>query len=300
MDDASDVLADILDATGLVGRVYCARSVAAPWGLRIEPGRAARLHVVQHGGGWLCPDEDVPMRLDAGDVALLPRGGGHTLADEQGRPVVSLDVWRSRARTGPDRRGTSRLVCATYAAATDGPHPVLGLLPTVVLVQAANAARRPGLAATLEQLDREVASPDVGSGRVVSLLLNVLFVQVLRFWLDASPGPTGWLGALRDPAIGRALLLLHRSPARRWTVRDLASAVGMSRAVFARKFGERVGQPPLAYLTRLRIETAARLLRASDRSVGEVAAAVGYESEFAFNRAFRRHMGDAPGRWRRR
>jgi transcriptional regulator GlxA family with amidase domain len=173
-------------------------------------------------------------------------------------------------------------------------------MPEILVVRATDAARRPGLAATLDQLDREVANPDVGGSRVVSLLLEVLFVQVLRFWLDERPADRAdWLGALRDPAIGRVLVRVHQAPERPWTVASMAALAGMSRAVFARRFHARVGQPPLSYVAQLRIEAATGLLRGSDLSLAQIADAVGYSSEYAFNRAFRRATGSAPGRWRR-
>ncbi|HET7503426.1 MAG TPA: AraC family transcriptional regulator [Kofleriaceae bacterium] len=135
---------------------------------------------------------------------------------------------------------------------------------------------------------------------MVASLLEVLFIHVLRHWIDTEPeGATGWLGALRDEPIGRALVELHTAPARRWTVASLARAVGLSRPVLARRFAAKVGDTPLGYLRRLRIGLATRELSETDRPIAAIAHAVGYTSEFAFNRAFQRERGIPPGRYRK-
>ena len=172
------------------------------------------------------------------------------------------------------------------------------LLPSLIHIRA--DATTSGLERALASLRREYEAPDVGSPTIVSRLLDVVFVEILRAWLSSQEeGAAGWLGALRDATIAGALARLHREPQRRWTVEDLAREVGMSRPVLARRFRQKVGVPPLAYLTQVRMDLAARLLLASDASLTEVAGRVGYESEFAFNRAFKKEYGSPPGRYRR-
>ena len=130
--------------------------------------------------------------------------------------------------------------------------------------------------------------------------MDALRVYVLRTWIEAQPeGTGGWLGALRDPAVGRAIALVHQAPAHRWTVDVLAAKVGMSRSAFARRFAQLVGVPPLGYVTRWRIELALRSLRDTDRTLAAIASDVGYDSEFAFSRAFKRRLGASPGHYRR-
>ncbi len=149
----------------------------------------------------------------------------------------------------------------------------------------------------LDETDRDRAGHEVLADRLVDALL----IYVLRWWVDRrAEGSAGWLGALADPAVGRVLAVVHEEPTRRWTVEELAARVGMSRAVFARRFSELVGVPPLAYLTRWRIELARRRLRDSSNSVAEIAAAVGYDSEFSFSRAFKREVGLPPSAYRER
>jgi AraC-like DNA-binding protein len=291
-----DVLADILDFTGLRGSVFCHASAAAPWGLRVEASPKASFHFVIDGACYLVAGRT--RRLVAGDLVLLPRGAGHALCDDPASPRIPLDRWRADKGARSTRRGAAvtELLCGTYDLASQRHHPVLRLLPPVIHLRAEDSA---GLQATLRLLLAEFERPDVGSSKVVSRLLDVLFIQVLRVWVDRQPeGAAGWLGALRDPAVGRALSALHQAPAQPWTVKSLASAAGLSRAVFARRFKELVGATPLAYLTQVRLDTAARLLRTTDDSLSSIAQSVGYTSEFAFNRAFRRTRGSPPGRFR--
>jgi AraC-like DNA-binding protein len=292
-----DVLADILEITRLTGSVFCHASAAAPWGLRIEPSPKASFHVVVDGSCWLVIDQRAPRRLIAGDLVLLTRGAGHALCDDPASPRVPLEDWRAqRGRRGGG--AATDLLCGTYELEVRGNHPVLRLLPPLIHLPAGDSA---GLHAALRLLLDEFDRPDVGSSKVVSRLLDVLFIQILRSWVDRQPeGATGWLGALRDPAIGSALSALHRAPARPWTVKSLAAAAGLSRAVFARRFKDLVGDTPLAYLTQVRLDTAARLLRTTDDPLASIAQSVGYRSEFAFNRAFRRTRGSPPGRFRAR
>jgi AraC-like DNA-binding protein len=300
-----DVLASVLEVTGLTGRVYCASVAPAPWGLRIDAGSSITFHVVTQGTCWLAAG-GAPVRLVRGDVAMLPHASGHCLYDAPASRRASLPEWRAaeeeRRRAAQDVPAdrVTRLICGAFRFETEGPHPVLRLLPEVVHIPSRQAETNRDLQGTLAALARELESGDVGSATVVSRLLDVLFIQIVRAWLDTRPeGQSGWLGATRDRTIGRALALLHASPAEDWSIESLAEAVGMSRAPLARRFTEQVGQPPLAYLTDLRMQIAARLLRHADTPLCEVARAVGYTSEFAFNRAFKRLRGVPPGQFRR-
>jgi AraC-like DNA-binding protein len=304
---AGDALAALLDLTGLAGQVYCRTKASAPWGLALEARGEVYFHVVLEGACTLGVGA-ARWRLLPGDIVLLPHGAGHTLADPPTSRKVGMAEWRSahdaHGRLVLERKGggaAALLVCGAYRLESEDAHPLLRVLPPVIQVSAAPGRGRDDIEATLSALAREFERSDVGSAAVVARLLEVLFVQVLRAWLDQQPqGATGWLGALRDPQIGRAVSLLHDRPARRWTLAGLAGEVGMSRAALARRFVARVGEPPLAYLTRVRMQRAARLLAATDRPLASIADAVGYRSEYAFNRAFRRARGLPPGEFRRR
>lgn len=305
-----DVLTDILRVTRLQGDVFWHTSADPPWGLRFDAAPVVWFHIVAAGGCQLVPERGRTLMLGPSDLVLLPHGAGHVLCDDPASPTISLEEFRAflatrrgqalSARRRPRDRPVTELVCGSYTLAAPRTHPVLRLLPAIIHIESRAVTASAPLQATLQLLLREFTERDVGSETAVSRLLDVLFVLVLRHWLDtAEARRTGWLGALRDEPIGRALVLLHGAPARAWTVGALARAVGLSRPVFARRFAEKVGATPLGYLRELRLDLAARLLTETDRSLAEVASAVGYTSEFAFNRAFQRARGLPPGRYRR-
>ncbi len=295
-----DVLADILTVTRLTGHVACHAWCDPPWGLRFDPAPKVWFHVVASGTATLVLAKGRPLALGPHDVVLLPHGNGHTLCDDPRSPTVDLATWQKRPARKPGPRPRSELLCGSYTMAFQEIHPVLRLLPPVIHISGGALRSHRALQASLDILLRELADMDVGAERVISRLLEVMFVLALRQWLDDNADrATGWLGALRDAPIGRALVELHMDPARDWTVADLARAVGMSRAVLARRFTEKVGETPLGYLRKLRIDLATVALHDTDHSLAEIAKSVGYTSEFAFNRAFQRARGVPPGRYRR-
>jgi AraC-like DNA-binding protein len=297
-----DVLADILTVTRLTGNIGCHTWCDPPWGIRFDPAPKVWFHIVAAGAARLATTKrDRPIVLGPHDIVLLPHGAGHVLCDDPRSTILPLDEWRARPRRESRRTDGARteLVCGSYTIAFAEIHPVLRLLPQVIHVPGVAVRDHAGMQSSLDLLLRELTRRDVGGERVVSRLLEVMFVLVLRHWLDVNGGrATGWLGALRDEPIGRALVELHTSPARDWTIAALAREVGMSRPVLARRFSEKVGETPLGYLRKLRIDLATVLLAETDRSLAEIGTSVGYTSEFAFNRAFQRARGVPPGRYR--
>ncbi len=300
-----DVLSDFLDASGLRGRVFCQTRATVPWGLWIPPLPQVGLHVATRGTCWLRLGEGGPTtRLLPGDVALLPHGAGHSLADDPSSPLQSFDQWKAsrdeRHRLVREAGGggePTHLICAAYRFESGSPHPLVRLLPELIHISADTTPR--GLERALSSLKDEFERPDVGSPTLVSRLLDVVFVEILRAWLSGQEeGTAGWLGALRDRAVATALARLHEEPARAWTVESLAREVGMSRPVLARRVRQKVGLPPLTYLTQARMDLAARRLLRTDDALAKIARRVGYDSEFAFNRAFKKEYGVPPGRFR--
>lgn len=300
---ASDLLGQILERTRLKGQLYCRTVVRAPWGIRFSRMPVAALHLVTSGGGYLVQGREV-IALGSGDVVLLPRGDGHALADSPRSPKVPLEEWlagRGDASTHVlgGRGAESRFLCGFFAFDGPGAHPVLRLLPERVHLRGDSEAAR-AMAPTVALLEHEYERSERGVSVVVSRLLDILLVQVLRAWADAQPtGGAGWLGALGDRTLANALGWMHSEPAHDWNVSELARRSGTSRATLARRFAAEVGMAPHAYLTRLRMQEAAVLLREGNDGLAAIAARVGYDSEFAFNRAFRRVMGVPPGVYRR-
>lgn len=308
LDDGRDLLAHVLDAAQLRGELFCQTQAHAPWGLTIAPMPAAAFHVVTVGECLLLvTGARAPLRLQRGDVALVPHGAGHVLCDALDSPRLPLEAWRAERepngrllRTLGRRAEPTRLICGAFRfARPEGLPPLLSLLPPVIRVRAGSLEHDSELTPTLQLLSRELSGNRAGAYATVTRLLDVLFVQLLRAWLEAEgQGARGWLGALGTPAVARALACLHRAPQRAWTLATLAAQCGVSRAVLARHFARTLRTSPLAYLTTVRMERAAALLRQTDASLAHIAAEVGYQSEFAFNRAFRRATGAPPGRYR--
>jgi AraC-like DNA-binding protein len=293
-----DVLADILTVTRLAGHVACHTWCDPPWGIRFDAAPKVWFHLVASGAATLVPAKGRAIELGPLDLVLVPHGMGHVLADSPSTRPLDLAAWQKRVPRKPGSRPRTELLCGSYTLAFAEIHPVLRLLPPVIHIRAGGLRSHRALQACMDLLLEELARRDVGSERVVSRLLEILFVLVLRQWLDENPH-TGWLGALRDEPIGRALVALHTEPARDWTVAALARAVGMSRPVLARRFTDKVGETPLGYLRKLRLGIATMLLHDTDQPLADIARSVGYTSEFAFNRAFQRARGVPPGRYRR-
>ncbi|TDO47324.1 AraC-like DNA-binding protein [Kribbella sp. VKM Ac-2527] len=293
-----DVLADVVAAMR-TGPATSGRSeVRAPWGLRFADSFGAAFHLVLQGSCWLVPgDGSAPVALGPGDAVLMPRGLGHSLVDRPGSPVVDFNP-EVEVLGGQGAR--SLLLCGTYLLDRHRPHPVLDNLPDVVHV-AADPGRHRTLHSAIGILGEELDANRPGVAAVVPALVDALLVLIIRAWMEERNCPTqsGWSRTLTDIPVARSLELIHSEPGASWTVADLAGQVGLSRAAFARRFTEAVGEPPLTYLSRWRMTTAARLLRDEDRSLAAVAKQIGYTSEFAFAKAFKRDFGVAPGTYRR-
>ncbi|MFH8367739.1 AraC family transcriptional regulator [Streptomyces sp. NPDC018031] len=282
----------------------------APWGLRLPPVAGAGFHVVLYGTCWLVPLEDspdlTPIALSPGDVVFLRNGRGHILADHPATPaeVERPDQFHpgsplGTVTIGGDGPATS-LLCGNYHLDQGRPHPLVRQLPEVIHL-ATRHGRHPELSAAVQLLGAELENPRIGSAGIVPTLIDSLLLYILRAWLEDQPpaAARGWAAALGDSAVAPALTAIHRDPAAQWTVESLAERAGLSRAAFARRFTALVGEPPMAYLTRWRMTTAARLLRESEAPLTTVAARTGYGSEYAFAKAFKREYGQAPGRYRR-
>lgn len=271
----------------------------APWGRRYPVVPGASFHVVLRGSCWLVPPSGAPIELGAGDVVFMPRGADHDLLDGLETPVTEVArPGEPRERPGPGLR--TELLCGAYELGMQRSHPLLDELPEFLHFPA-RPGRHPALRAAIDLLAAEVGEPRQGSDAAVPALLETMLLFLLRAWFEerTSDRPTGWAGAFADPAVAAALRAVHEDPARAWTIADLSAVAGVSRATLARRFAATVGEPPLAYVTRWRLLTAARLLRDTDAPLGAIARKVGYTSEFAFAKAFKRQYGRAPGRYRR-
>jgi len=296
-----DVLADVLAVTRFAHSYLGYSSFVPPWGFKIEPAKVATFHIASRGSCWLMTSRDsTPIRLNQGDVALIAHGEGHILSDH---PDTEIRDYEAVANSQPQNAraipGSTDLFCGAFYFEQDCLHPLLSLLSPVIHLPADQALNNDKLQTVIRLLMYENSESEPGSTAVKQQLMNVLFVYIVRAWLALQPQRSaGWLGALRDPSIGKVLALIHESPQQRWTVDKLAGSASMSRAAFAKRFSDLVGESPLAYVTRWRMDLAANLLRESNSPINIVATQVGYESETAFSKIFRRSRGLPPGQYR--
>ncbi|MBB5917470.1 AraC-like DNA-binding protein [Nocardia transvalensis] len=304
-----DVLSGAV-ASMRTGRPHSSRQHrVAPWGMRFAGSDGAGFHVVLQGSAWLIPsgEDGEPIALGPGDIVFLAHGRGHALASDLSAPLREVrrlpdGSWPPPVSEphSPDAPSTV-LLCGAYQLDHRRAHPLLADLPDVVHLTPRVGTHR-SLRAAVELLGTELEEAQPGSDAIVTSLLDTLLLYILRaWWLGAQDDGTphnGWAAALVDRPVATALRAIHTNPEHPWTVEELGSAGGLSRAAFARRFTTLVGRSPLAYLTWWRMTLAGRLLRADDIPLRAVAQRVGYTSEFAFAKAFKREYDMAPGRYR--
>ena len=303
----TDPLGRALHLLRMNGAFYCRAELSEPWGLGM-PAMPGYLwfHVVISGAMRLeTPDGDAHT-VSNGDLALVPRGEGHVLRSEAGvhaPDVLSLDREQIGERYEVLRHGAggagTQLVCGAVRLEHPAARNLIRALPPSILV-GADGSGAEWIQSTLRLLAAEARHPRPGGEAVITRLADIIVIQAIRAWLEADPSArTGWLGALRDPQIGRAIALVHADPARSWTVAALAEELAMSRSAFAARFTELVGEPVMQYITGWRMHLAFAALQNGDAAVAQLAEELGYRSEAAFARAFKRVIGTPPGAVRR-
>ncbi len=264
-------------------------------------------HVVTTGEARLEVEGAEPRTLRPGDLALVPHGEGHLLRSEPGVPAPAIeglphDFVSDRyavVRHGAGGPATT-LICGAVRLDHPAAYDLVRLLPGTIHVEGSSSARADWLQSTVRLLVTEAGEVRPGGETVITRLSYVLVIQAIRSWIEFDPAArTGWLGALQDPQIGRAIALIHRDPARDWTVASLARELAMSRSAFAARFTQLVDEPAMHYVTRWRMHVALDWLREDGAAVGELARRLGYRSEAAFSRAFKRVVGVPPGAVRR-
>jgi AraC-like DNA-binding protein len=301
----ADPLGEALHFLRMNGAFYCRSELTAPWGLTLPPMSGyVWFHVVTSGHVWLEPGGADARLLGPGDVALVPHGEGHVLRSEPGAPapgILELDREVVSERYEILRHGEggapTTLVCGAVRFDHPSAHNLVAILPQLIHV---DSARSDWLQGTLRLMAAEARELRPGGEAVITRLGDILVIQAIRSWIETDPAArTGWLGALQDPQIGRAITLIHRDPARAWTLVSLAGEVAMSRSAFAARFTELVGEAPMGYLARWRMHLARDALTEQGSTVAELASRLGYRSEAAFARAFKRVIGTPPGAVRR-
>jgi AraC family transcriptional regulator, alkane utilization regulator len=332
-----DLLSEVLRVVRLNGAIHFCGEFTEPWAFlstapellasryNLPQGEITQFHVFVEGTCWVKAGKLAPVRMETGDVLIFPRGEQYVMAsDPEVPPVPIKEIFSRPSREqiialkygGPGP--AARFICG-YLHFDHQFDPLLDGLPTLLCVRTRGEAvsletwEKTGRnlysvenrqevdwwQASLRYLISETAAPGPGNRAVLARLAESLFIEVLRWQLRyAAQGRHGWLAGVHDPQVGRVLRLLHALPERSWTVEELAKEAAISRAVLAKRFVDLVGQAPIQYLAQWRMHLARQLLRESTLGIGEIAGRVGYESEAAFNRAFRRLVGSPPAAWR--
>lgn len=303
-----DVLSETLGGMSLRGEVFCRTTLGPDAGLSFPSGQA-HFHVIERGPCWVSvPSQQVVLRVGPGDLLLLVGATGHTVASaaKEIRDHALWDVVPTHYDPAAltldlsDGEPWVEMICGRFSIDAVGSERLIGALPPVLHLPVRASPLGDWLASTLTLLSAEATSQRPGSALTRARLVELVLVGAIRRWLeDGGEARVGWLSALRDPHVGKALGLLHARPAHPWTVPELAAATGLSRSPFAARFKDAVGSAPLRYLTAWRMRLASRLLRGG-ASVGEAAAAVGYASDAAFSRSFKKEMGVPPSALRPR
>ncbi len=304
-----DALSDLLRAARFRSIILCRSELRAPWGFSVTGRDFATFHIVLRGRGYLDVDtvpEQKPLR--AGDLVVLPHGNAHAVRDAPGSRVTRLEDLIQHAPTddrgilrGGGRGRPTTLVCGGFRFEERVGNPLLAALPSVIHLRGRSPGVNTWLRTMFGFLTRESLAPQPGGDSVIARLADILFIEAIRAYF-ASPEAkeNGFAVALRDPRIGAALSGIHGRPEADWTIQTLARRAGMSRTAFALQFARLVGEPPLRYILRHRMNRAAELLRETTQSIAEVAERAGYNSESSFSRAFRRVFGTWPAAYRRR
>ncbi|WP_433271010.1 cupin domain-containing protein [Actinosynnema sp. CS-041913] len=300
-----DAIDDVLSGRSGEDSQYVRVQARGPWGISFRSPRATYVMMIRSGRcWWLHGASTAPELLTSGACLLVQADAEFAVADEPGRNMVSCESLLAAKRDPSVRHGgdgpLTEIVSARLSLDTGVTEPLLRVLPPVLRFDLDDSADD-ALRSTFRLLELERSFPGFGSGFIMSRLAETLFVYALRTYVSSSATTShGWLAALSDPRLAPALRELHTDIAHPWTVEELARRAGMSRAAFAAAFKKKTGDTPINYVTCWRIYRAKRLLRDTRLSLQQIARTIGYDTDAAFSRAFRRAEGIAPGAWRRR
>jgi AraC-like DNA-binding protein len=312
-----DALSDVLRAVRLTGAFFFDVQACAPWCAETPLGKSVvgamfpgsdhliSYHLLISGSCWATLEGEEPIKLSAGDIIVLPHGDTHVLATQPGMrktPEMSMyampkdGVLPTKISMGSAGGEPAHFVCGFLGCDSRPYNPLLTALPRVIVVKDHASG---ALGAYFQAALAEQKSSRIGAADLLGRISELMFVDVVRRHLESLPADrTNWLAGLRDAYVGRALMALHAAPARDWTLELLAQEAALSRSAFAERFTQFVGHPPMQYLANWRMQLATNYLRNSADSIAAIANKVGYESEAAFSRAFKKAVGAPPSDWR--
>ncbi|MDQ8209111.1 AraC family transcriptional regulator [Coraliomargarita sp. SDUM461003] len=302
-----DPLGEALHSLHMSGTFYSRSELTAPWGIDLPAmPECLMFHVVTKGRCWIEFPNGETQVLNSGDFALIPHGQGHTIVDNPESKAINI-FELEREQISPRyellRHGgggeLARIICGAVAVKDPAAQRVVSLLPKIIVMQT-NTPENDWLLGTIRMMMNEAETLKPGGDTIITRVSDILVVQAIRHWLEKEPlAKTGWLGALHDEQIGKAIARIHRQPTHPWSVEALASQVGMSRSSFAKRFMDMVGQSPMQYVRQWRFQVAEGWLRETERPLAEIAEKLSYESEASFNRSFKKFTGRTPGSLRR-
>jgi AraC-like DNA-binding protein len=325
MSMSTDALSDVLSAVRLSGSVFFDVTAKSPWVAEAPPGaqianditpgaqHAIEYHVVTLGSCWISLVGDAgfePVKLEQGDIAVIPHGDPHVISSAPGmRAKPNLDMHRRpedrnalpfALRAGGKGASDTHVICGFFSCDARPFNPLLDSLPRFMrLRRDASRVSHSLLDQFIRFATAETGNKRAGSQSVLNRLSELMFVEVVRLHMaQLANNSTGWLAGLRDPLVGRALTLLHARPAHAWTLEELAAQAAASRSTLAERFSNLVGCPPIQYLTQWRMQLAAKRLTDPGVKIAAIAHEIGYESEAAFSRAFKKFVGRSPSQWR--
>lgn len=301
-----DALSEVLQDFRLSGVNYGRCALRHPWNISFPQQPLLRFHFVSEGPCWVHTDAEGWQELNSGDLVLLPQGVEHRLASSPevtGNSITSCQVTRHGGNVcevvQQGDGNASMIFCGSMALGAYALHPLINLMPAIVRSRDI-ATNDPMINPLLEAMAIEASEPRMGSATILARMADLLTARLIRCWVKGNDSSTtGWLAAIRDPHLGRALVAMHREPGNNWTLESLSVLAGQSRSVFAERFGAILGEGAAHYLARLRMQLAEEWLGQNRMPVAEVAAKLGYESEASFARAFKRITSVSPGAVRR-
>jgi AraC-like DNA-binding protein len=298
-----DVLTDIFDSAGVRKSLLARHAFYSPWAMRMPCARSMGFHLVTHGEAYIrAPRFPSPLRLARGDIVLLNRGFEHEVAtDPETRAPSHTGSEPDPDPPFPGQEPLAVVVCGAYRFQTEPIHPLFAELPERIVLRAGSIPSHSPLYAAQQLLAAELAQAGHGSEAVVKALVDVMFHFLLRDWLNGEGrGQGNWSRVLRDRHLHRAIQAMHARPESDWSLESLAEAAGLSRAAFARRFKRVTGDTPAHYLSRVRIQRAMDLLRATEDDLESIGERVGYRDPFVFSKAFKRLRGASPREFRKR
>lgn len=303
-----DALTDIMKSLHLGGSIYFRCELTAPWGMDIGQTPVAEFHVVTRGTCWIkVTGEAEPICLHAGDLVVFPHGHAHLLLDAPGSkaiPPAELIGNQSIENYGPVVFGNggspANILCGYFEFDRKTPSPLLDALPLLIHLKGTDATEFSWLQTTINFISHEIRHSRLGNEAVINRLVEVLFTQILRAYIEQTTTPPGILGAIADDKLGLAMNAMHQQPEYPWSLDSLAQRAGMSRTAFTQRFNALTQQTPIHYLTMLRMQKAKQMLTSSNQSMLTIAEKVGYQSEASFGKAFKKCMGISPGSCRRK